>query len=112
MAILKRQTRQQNAYVTVKDLQQFQKVMMDQFRIIDERFSQRLFVALEQHGQDLKRDIRDELDAKFGAMNRKMDTMKQDIISEVTSCIGDQVMPNIDILYDRVEKLEKHVGLA
>ncbi len=120
-------------HVTMKDLHRFQKVMMDQFWIMDEKFNQRLLDqeqrlridfhgALEQHGQDLKRDIRDEMDAKFGAMNRKMDAMegrlieridnvRAGLVSEISDMLGDRIVPQIDELYDEDKKIKQYIGM-
>ena len=104
--------------LTKNDLAQIQEMFLAQ----DKRF----IFALRQESQDIKRDIRDEMDARFIAFERKMDMRFAEVDTKIyaldtrlTTEIQSLVRVILSFFPERFESLEsdvarlkRHVGIA
>lgn len=75
-----------------------------------------LRVALDQQSQDIKRDIRDEMDARFVAFRGEFSTFGQEIRTEIAETITDNVLPAIDRMHQdlkqEIREVRTFVGMA
>lgn len=105
--------------LTKNDLRQIQYLLTTQLSAQDAR----LRIALSQQSQDIKRDIRDEMDARFLASENKMEGKIDGRFHVTENFFKHELQAVIDILLtfvpERFEKLEHdmtrikaHIGLA
>jgi S-adenosylmethionine synthetase len=75
-----------------------------------------LRIALEQQSQDIKRDIRDEMDARFVAFRSEFSTFKQEIRVEIAETITDNVLPAMDRMHQdlkqEIREVRRYVGMT
>ena len=101
--------------LTKKDLQQIQNLFVEQ--LTHER--RYLHVALDQQAQDIKRDIRDEMDAKFVAFENKMngrfiamEGLFRHELQAVINVLLTFVPERFEKLEHDVVRIKTHIGLA
>lgn len=105
--------------LTQRDLQQIQNLLSTQLSAQDLRIRLDLREALTQQAQDIKRDIRDEMDARFVAFEHKMDRRFEGLRIEFRQEIKAVIDILLTFIPERFEKLEHdmtrvkaHIGLA
>lgn len=70
--------------------------------------------------QDIQRDIRDEMDARFIAFERRMQrsmdekfvTFRQEIRSEFIDVLQTNILPVIDKAFQEIREVRRFVGMA
>jgi hypothetical protein len=67
-----------------------------------------LIVAFKQHGEDLKRDIRDEMDARFTASENRI---KKDMRAEFLDVLQQNILPAIERTYTEIDRVRAYVGM-
>lgn len=124
--------------LTKKDLQQLKEVisteitdqLSTQLAAQDARFNATLYQqkselvnAFDQQTQDIKRDIRDEMDARFSASEQRFDKKLTTLREEFAEILSEQLLPSIDRLDTKIDTVHKdlkrdiagirfHVGMA
>jgi hypothetical protein len=76
--------------------------------------------ALDQQSQDIKRDIRDEMDARFAAFENKVDgklfMLKKEIRGDFLDVLQQNILPAIDrvdqSLRQEIVAIRRHVGMV
>jgi hypothetical protein len=80
--------------LTKKDLLEFGQILKEDLKQeFTKMWRTDLRIALEQQSQDIKRDIRDEMDARFVAFRGEFSTFKQEIRTEIAETITDTSSP-------------------
>ena len=114
--------------LTKKDLFQIQELLTTQLSAQDSRLRLDLREAFAQQAIDIRRDIRDEMDARFMASERRMDKrmdekllvfkqelkqeIKQEVRSEFMNVLAQNILPAIDRAYAEIGAVRRFVGMT
>lgn len=89
--------------------QELSKMWRSDLRIALAEQKSELRIALDQQTQDIKRDIRDEMDARFDAFGKKMHM-------EIAETITDNVLPAMDRVHQdlkqEIREVRRYVGMT
>lgn len=73
---------------------------------------------MREEGKDIKRELRaeilqshDTLNQKIDLLDKKIDSTKREIISEIADSIANSVLPVQDEHEKRITRIEKHLSL-
>lgn len=95
--------------LTKKDLLEFGQELTKMWRTD-------LRIALDEQTQNIKRDIRDEMDARFGVFRNEFSVFKQEIRTEIAETITDNVLPAMDRVHQdlkqEIREVRRYVGMA
>lgn len=75
----------------------------------------RFALAFEQHAQDIKRDIRDEMDVRFRKTDARIDALDKKFTGEIQSLVHVILSffpERFESLEGDVARLKRHVGIA
>lgn len=98
--------------LTKNDLQHIQDLLTTQFSAQDQRIRLDLRDALAQQSQDIKRDIRDEMDARFVASETKMERLFRHELQAVINILLTFVPERFEKLEHDMTRVKAHIGLA